>query len=220
MSVDLKEHFAKYNAIVAMIDGVFERVKSEFPKEVFCREKCSDCCYAIFDLTIIEALYLNHKFKEKFSGSEKFDLIQQATKTDRALYKLKKEAYKASREGKNEVDILARMAKERVRCPLLGPDNLCILYESRPITCRIYGIPTSSAGMSHICGRTNFKEGQPYPTINMDKIYTQLQLISAQMIAAIKSKNIKMHDMLIPVSMALITDFNDEYLGVSDNDNG
>jgi Fe-S-cluster containining protein len=217
MAVDLKDHFAKYKAIVSMIDGVFERIKTEYPKEVFCREKCSDCCYAIFDLTIIEALYLNHKFKDAFSGAEKYDLIQQATKTDRVLYKLKKDAYKESKEGKNEVDILARMARERVRCPLLGSDNLCMLYESRPITCRIYGVPTSSAGMSHICGRTNFKEGEAYPTINMDKIYTQLQLLSAQMIADIKSQNIKMHEMLIPVSMALITDFNDEYLGVSDN---
>jgi hypothetical protein len=41
-----------------------------------------------------------------------------------------------------------------------------------------------------------------------------LQLISAEMVKTIKSKNIRMHEMLIPVSMALITDFNEEYLGV------
>jgi hypothetical protein len=51
----------------------------------------------------------------------------------------------------------------------------------------------------------------------MDKIYTQLQLISAQLIKDIHSRNIKMHEMLIPVSMALITDFNEDYLGVPQN---
>lgn len=214
MPMDLTKHFAKYEAVVSIVDGIFNQVKSQYPKEVFCREKCSDCCYAIFDLTIIEALYLKHQFDQAFSGNEKYDLIQKAAKADRALHKLKRDAHREVQAGKNEVDVLARMARERIRCPLLGDDNLCLLYNSRPITCRIYGIPTSSSGMSHICGRTNFTEGEQYPTVNMDKIYTQLQLISAEMIADIKSSHIKMHEMLIPVSMALVTDFNDEYLGV------
>lgn len=214
MSIDFKKHFVKYEAVVSMIDKIFQRVKKEYPKEVFCREKCSDCCYALFDLTIIEAIYLNHKFNEKFSGEEKKKIIENATKTDRAIVKLKRDAYREFQKNKNEVDILAKMGRERMRCPLLGSDNLCMMYESRPITCRIYGIPTSSSGMSHICGRTNFEEGKKYPTLNMDKIYTELQLLSAELTESIKSKNIKMCEMLIPVSMALITDFNEEYLGV------
>ncbi len=214
MSIDFKKHFVKYEAVVSMIDKIFQRVKKEFPKEVFCREKCSDCCYALFDLTIIEAIYLNHKFNEKFSGEEKKKIIENASKTDRAIVKLKRDAYREFQKNKNEVDILAKMGRERIRCPLLGSDNLCMMYESRPITCRIYGIPTSSSGMSHICGRTNFEEGKKYPTLNMDKIYTELQLLSAELTESIKSKNIKMCEMLIPVSMALITDFNEEYLGV------
>ncbi len=214
MALDLKEHFVKYEAIVSMIDQIFKRVKEEYPKEVFCREKCSDCCYAIFDVTIIEALYINHKFNEKFNGTEKLSLIDKASKTDRVLAKLKRNIQKELKDGKNEVELLAKMGKERVRCPLLGENDLCILYDSRPITCRLYGIPTSSAGMSHICGRTNFKEGGKYPTVNTDKIYSQLQLISAEMIKAIESKNIRMHEMLIPISMALITNFSEEYLGV------
>ena len=214
MTMDLREHFIKYEAIVSMIDKIFERVKNEYPKEVFCREKCSDCCYALFDVTIIEALYINHKFKEKFSGAEKQTIIDKASKTDRVLAKLKRNIQKELEQGKNEVELLAKIGKERVRCPLLGENDLCILYDSRPITCRLYGIPTSSAGMSHICGRTNFKEGEKYPTVNTDKIYSQLQLISAEMVKAIKSKNIKMHEMLIPISMALITNFTEDYLGV------
>ena len=217
MSLDLKTHFVKYEALVHIVDGVFERVKKEFPKEVFCREKCSDCCYAIFDLTLIEALYLKHKFLETFSGKTKNDIIEIADKTDRALVKLKREAYKQVKNGIDQLEIVGQMSQERVRCPLLGADNLCALYEHRPITCRVYGIPTSTSGVSHICGRTNFIQGQPYPTLNMDKIYSQLQLLSAELIRDINSENIKMHEMLIPVSMALVTDFNENYLGVKKN---
>jgi len=214
MALDLKEHFVKYEALVHIVDGVFERVKKEYPKEVFCRKKCSDCCYAIFDLTLIEALYLNDKFLKKFSGMEKNSLIEIADKTDRVLVKMKRNAYREVKNGADQLEIVAKMSQERVRCPLLGKDDLCVMYEHRPITCRVYGIPTSTAGVSHICGRTNFKQGEPYPTLNMDKIYSQLQLLSVQLIKDINSEQIKMHEMLIPVSMAMITQFNEEYLGV------
>ncbi len=214
MALNLKEHFIKYEALVHMVDGVFERIKTEYPKEVFCKKKCSDCCYALFDLTLIEALYLNDKFLKKFSGKEKNSLIEIADKTDRVLVKIKRKAYKEGKEGADPLEIVAKMSKERVRCPLLGKDDLCVMYEHRPIPCRVYGIPTSTAGASHICGRTNFKQGEPYPTLNLDKIYSQLQLLSVQLIKDINSEQIKMHEMLIPVSMAMITPFNKEYLGV------
>jgi len=217
MALDLNEHFVKYEALVQMVDAVFERVKKEYPKEVFCREKCSDCCYAIFDLTLLEALYLKDKFLKKYTGKDRNDLLEIAGKTDRVLAKMKRAAYKQVKNGADELEIVGKMSQERVRCPLLGENNLCLLYEHRPITCRIYGIPTSTGGVSHICGRTNFKQGQAYPTLNMDKIYTQLQLLSAQLVKAINSSNIKMHEMLIPVSSVLLTEFNETYLGVKKN---
>ncbi len=214
MTLDLKKHFVKYEALVHIVDGIFDRVKKEYPKEVFCREKCSDCCYAIFDLTLIEALYINDKFLNTFSGKEKNTFIEIADKTDRVLVKMKRKAYKEVKNGADQLEIVGKMSQERVRCPLLGENNLCAMYEYRPLTCRVYGIPTSTAGASHICGRTNFNQGDPYPTLNMDKIYTQLQLLSMQLIKDINSKNIKMHELLIPLSMALLTQFNEEYLGV------
>ena len=145
---------------------------------------------------------------------DKEKLLQVADKTDRALVKMKRDAFKKVKDGGDELEVIGKMSQERVRCPLLGEDNLCVMYEHRPITCRVYGIPTSTAGKSHICGRTNFVQGNPYPTLNMDKIYTQLQLLSAQLVKDINSQNIKMHEMLIPVSMALVTDFTEDYLGV------
>ncbi len=212
--MDLKLHFEKYEALVSTVDAIFKKVKAEYPKEVFCREKCSDCCYAIFDIPLIEAVYLNHKFNETFSGIRKRELIDTAAKVDRSLFKMKREAHKDVQEGKDELAILAEMSMERVRCPLLGPDDLCLLYKFRPLTCRVYGIPTSTAGVSHICGRTNFTQGGKYPTVNMDSLYSRLQLISADMTSALKASNIKICEMLIPVSMALITDFDEAFFGI------
>jgi Fe-S-cluster containining protein len=151
---------------------------------------------------------------KNFSGKSKNDIFELAGKTDRVLVKMKRNAFKEVKKGGDELEIVAKMSQERIRCPLLGEDNLCVMYEHRPITCRVYGIPTSTAGVSHICGRTNFIQGKPYPTMNMDKIYGQLQLLSAQLIQDINSDKIKMHEILIPVSMTIITEFTEDYLGV------
>ena len=35
------------------------------------------------------------------------------------------------------------LGKQRVRCPLLTEKEECVLYEKRPIICRIYGVPFS-----------------------------------------------------------------------------
>ena len=218
MDLDLTPYFEKYEALVEKADSAFERVKDAYAECVACKEKCADCCYALFDLTLIEALYLNHKFNEKFKGSEKVELLEKANRADRRIHKLKRKAFKDFEAGKSEADILSEMAIERVRCPLLNEKELCDLYDHRPLTCRFYGIPTAIAGQGHTCGLSGFKEGEQYPTVNLDVVHNQLQQISAELIRDIKSRNVKLADLLVPLSMALIADYDDVYLGIGEEE--
>jgi Fe-S-cluster containining protein len=214
--MDFKPFFLKYESLVSVAETMFDKVQNEFSENVRCEPGCSDCCFALFDLTLIEAIYLNHHFNEKFSGVEKLDLIDRANRADRRTYKIKREAHKEFLDGASELDIIGRMSLERVRCALLNEDDMCDLYENRPITCRLYGIPTSSSGTSHTCGKSGFLEGNKYPTVNMDQVYKQLYQLSGELVSAAKSKNHKMGDMLVPVSMALLNDYNEALLGVKD----
>ncbi len=214
MNIDFTPFFEKYETLVKAADDAFKKVSSEFNDCVTCEIKCSDCCHAIFDLTLIEAIYLKNKFNEKFSGEEKARLIENADKIDRQLALLKKEAYKQSKDGVDEVEILGKISMERMRCPLLDDNDECILYENRPLTCRIYGIPTSTLGKSHICGKTGFEQGKPYPTLNMDNLYKRLYMISQELVVQIKSEFVQMADILVPVSFAITNDFTSDYLGV------
>ena len=216
MSVNLTAYFEKYEALVAQADGVFDRVKDAYSDCVKCEEKCADCCFALFDLTLIEALYIHHKFNEKYQGSEKAELLEKSNRADRRIYKIKRKAYNDLQAGKNEGEILAAMALERVRCPLLNEKELCDLYEYRPITCRCYGVPTAIGGAGHTCGKSGFKQGEKYPTVNLDAVYSQLQQISAELLRDIQSKNIKLADLLVPLSSAVILDFDDVFLGIAD----
>jgi Fe-S-cluster containining protein len=216
MDFDFTPYFERYEALVSKADGAFERVKKAYGECVKCEEKCADCCFALFDLTLIEALYINHKFNEKIKGSDKAELLEKANRADRKVHKLKRKAYNALQAGKSEDEILAELARERVRCPLLNEAELCDLYDNRPLTCRFYGIPTAIGGKGHTCGKSGFEKGQQYPTVNLDVVNSQLQQISAELIRDLKSRYLKLSDMLVPLSMALLTTYDDEYFGVAE----
>ena len=214
MELDFTLFFEKYEQVVNAADTAFERIKKEYPEQVRCEITCSDCCYAMFDLSLVEAVYLNHKFHQHFEGKQKQALLEEANHADRKAYQIKRQAHNYLHAGKNEVEIFSKIGAERIRCPLLSDDQNCKLYPYRPITCRLYGVPISIAGMSHTCGKTGFEEGKSYPTVYLEKIQQQLEQISRELVQSLETRYTGMAEMLVPLSMALLTVYDEEYLGM------
>ena len=212
--MDFSNAFSRYEALVDQVSQVFTKVSSEFSEEVKCKAGCDDCCHALFDLTFVEALYIKEKFDELYNGKARHEITERASTVDRGLAKMKKEAYKRHEAGTPDDAIIEAISKMRVRCPLLGEEGKCLMYEHRPIACRVYGIPTSAAGKGHTCGLSGFDEGKAYPTLNMDLVYNRLYKISGDLVREIDSRFTQMGSVLVPLSMALLTDYNEEYLGV------
>lgn len=210
---DFSEFFAKYEALAKNADDLFARIGEQFPDCMRCEIKCSDCCHAVFDLSLVEALYLNTMFHKHLSPKERSKILERADEADRKAYKMKKELFRASQSGVGTREILEKAATMRVRCPLLGEDDTCQLYDHRPITCRVYGCPTAIGGQGHTCGKTGFKAGEQYPTVNMDRMQDMLVELSLELTQSYPNKNRDLHTLFVPVSMALLTDYNDEYLG-------
>ena len=218
MSLDMTHFFSEYERLVAQIDTVFLKVATTHPQEVRCQQGCSDCCHALFDVPLIEAMYLNSKLSS-LSDSQKNEVLIEADKYDRKAQVLKKKAFKAVSENVSSQEVLAQVAVERLRCPLLGPMDQCLLYQYRPITCRLYGIPTEIGGKSHSCGLSGFAPGLPYPAVKLEKIQDMLVLLSQQLLETIGSKYDDFRTMLVPVSAALMTDFSEDFFGLaSDKD--
>ena len=216
MKIDFTPYFKKYEALVAQAETAFARVKEKYPDAVKCHKGCADCCHALFDLTLIEAIYINTRFHESFSGKTKADLIENASKIDRQTYKIKKQAFRASQQGKSEEEVVAEVGRKRIACPLLDKDSLCKMYAYRPIACRVYGIPQAIGGKGRTCALSGFVPGESYPTLNHDLIHDQLLAISSDLVAGMESRHIRMAEMLVPLSMALITDYDDAYLGIGE----
>jgi len=214
MDIEFEPHFKKYEALIRAVEDAFACVKSEYGEQVKCRIGCADCCHALFDITLIEAVYIHHHFTKLMDEAKTAELIEKANSADRKIYRIKRNAFKASKGGVEDDKILEDIAKERVRCPLLNSQDQCDLYDYRPITCRLYGIPTAIKGKGHTCGISGFQAGTSYPTINMDVLHQKLYEMSVMLIHGIRSKHIKMADMLVPVSMALLAAFDEEYLAI------
>jgi len=212
--MNLEPFFKKYEDLLKMADNLFQQVAEKYPQEVRCKQGCSDCCYALFDLTLVEALYIKHHFDRCFDGVAREKRLDIANRIDRQLYKIKRKAYKELESGRSEEEILNELSEIKVRCPLLNEQDRCEMYAHRPITCRFYGIPTSIAGKGHTCGLSGFVEGEAYPTVKLEIIQKKLYDLSAEIVQEITSRYARMGEMLVPLSMALLTEYDEEYLGV------
>lgn len=214
VALDLSPFFKRYEALVAEVDAIFRRVEAAHPDCVKCGPGCSDCCHALFDLGLVEALYLNQVFNETFSGQERSTVLTRADEADREGFRIRREAFKLSRDGASTAEIMDFIGRERVRCPLLDGEDRCVLYEHRPVTCRLYGIPTAVNGKAHSCAKTGFEAGGKYPTVQIEKIQDRLAMLASELTASIRTRLTELHRTFVPVSMALMTTFDEEYLGV------
>ncbi len=212
---DLTPLFERYETLCREADALFAHVRAQHADCVACAPGCSGCCHALFDLPLIEAVYLNHAFFRAFpSGAQRSALLDAADAADRAVHKIKRRAFKDWQGGREENVIMTDLARERVRCPLLGENERCLLYDARPLTCRVYGIPLNIGGKGFICGKSGFTSGGNYPAVNLDVLRARLAELSLDLARHTQSGYAEIHTLLVPVSMALLTEYNAGYFGV------
>lgn len=213
MLPDLSDIFRNYELLEAQASAVFDRVAGQYPDCVACHAGCDDCCHAVFDLSLVEAMHLNKKFLEKFPhGLKRSQIMDRASVIDRKLALAKRDLYQAEKGGESAADIMRRASAMRSPCPLLE-DGKCLMYDERPITCRLYGIPLAIGGKAHVCGLSRFDPGGSYPTARLEKFQQRLEELSAAIAEAVNSE-FDLHDVYVPLSMALLTKYDEKYLGV------
>ncbi len=166
------------NELRARCDAVFKKVASEHSQAVACQTGCDDCCHALFDLAPVEALALAVAF-QKLPRQERREALRRAEKAARIYDEAARQVLAASPEERLEL-----LSQARVPCPLLSKGR-CILYEERPATCRLYGIPVAIQGSARTCHRARFKEGQTYPTVDWQQVNLQLDQLSAAAVSLV-----------------------------------
>jgi len=217
IDADFSDIFAEYEALRAEVDALFTRVKAACPGEVRCELACADCCHAPFDISLVEAMYLNQRFNSLHpKGDERFRLTEAANRSDREHYRLKHKAWKAHKAGIADERIIEDFARERIRCALLSENNSCEMYDARPVTCRLYGAPLNIGGSLKVCGKSGFQPGGKYPAVNIATLQERLFDLSRRIVERAGGKYDYLAEMLVPVSMAMLSNYDEEFFGLKD----
>ena len=190
-------HYA-YLSLVAAADAAFAGVRADHAAAVRCSPGCSDCCHAVFGLFPIEAAFLKERF-DALPRRERRAALERGHKADRdlALLQEKRSAGADPRTAGNDLAI------GRVRCPLLAGDGRCILYSYRPVTCRVYGIPTLVQGRVRVCGQSGFTRGETYPVFSLDAAYARLHSLSRELVANMGGPALAKASLLFAVSRVI-----------------
>jgi Fe-S-cluster containining protein len=176
--MDFSYLFEPYDRQVSLADKSFERISGEYPDCMACKPGCADCCHAVFGLFLVEAVFLKNDF-DQLGEKEKADALKRGLAAEKDLKTLER----TLEEFKDDPRMSAyAMAKTRIRCPLLDDDNACILYPYRPITCRVYGIPTMVQGIPRICGTSGFQKDEAYPFFNVNGVQKELLQLSKDLL--------------------------------------
>lgn len=194
--------FSRYENIVKKADYLFKAIQEKYPLSVRCHIHCCDCCYAIFGLFPIEAAYINYHFN-RLDRKIKREVLRKAEKAEAEILKARDKLKQAFNE-RPEMQVYG-LGKQKIRCPFLTDKDECILYEKRPIICRIYGVPYSlndgKKDISYVCGISGFEANTSYQTVKLDKLYNELVKLSREFMANGGAPITKLHraNLMLPL---------------------
>lgn len=141
--------------LIQVVDSALAEAKLKSGEWLVCRPGCTQCCIGVFAINQLDAARLRHGLAELQSRAPE----RAAAVRERArdfVNRLAKDF-----PGDPETGVLGKNEEARRRfqdfandepCPALDPQTgLCELYESRPMTCRVFGPPVRSEDGLGIC---------------------------------------------------------------------
>lgn len=197
--------FESYELLADRAGAAFQEMQKQYGACMKCEPHCSDCCHAVFGLFLMEAAYLKEHF-DRLADEEKRAALSRCKEAEKSLERLQNMLQ--DHEGDPQIQA-SIMSRERIPCPLLNEHQECILYSHRPITCRVYGIPTKIQGKARVCWKTEFKKDKRYPIFDLDGVYRDLYVLSAELLKTVGRDDPETSSLLISVSKAITTPLED-----------
>jgi len=155
--------------LLKKVDTWFAGVLERHPAKMQCKRGCFDCCLGIFDISIADAALLKE-------GLGKLDPAVRAGIEERSrvqLARLPQVGGAATLEefDDDEIDAMSD-AIGTERCVCLGEGGECLVYEQRPMVCRLNGAPIVDVSGRVVHGEGCFKNS--VTTREVPRIDTEL----------------------------------------------
>lgn len=133
----------EYGRLLQRVDHWFARCSAgQPPAAIRCADGCSDCCRGLFDITLLDAALLKRGFDLLPAATKKAVLarVQDRLAVIRAVWPDFTTPYILNyRPDEEWEDVMPE--EDETPCPLLDGNGRCLVYGSRPMTCRLHGIP-------------------------------------------------------------------------------
>lgn len=141
--------------LVQIVDAALADAARRSGEWLACRPGCTQCCVGVFAINQLDALRLRRALAQLKRKDPKraAAIVQRARESCARLHdefpgNQKTGILDEDEESAQEFDGFANNEP----CPVLDPaTGLCELYESRPMTCRVFGPPVRSEGGLGVC---------------------------------------------------------------------
>ena len=138
----MEQLLERYGTLLGEVDVWFQRCHDLYPAHIACHNGCSACCRGLFDVTLLDALYLKRGF-DRLPEAQKTVISAGAGQRLHQLSRINP-AFGApwllNSIPEEEWDELMP-EEDETPCLLLSPTGGCLAYDHRPMTCRLNGIP-------------------------------------------------------------------------------
>jgi len=153
----MRQHFPASGdrALIQIVDGALADVTARSGEWLACRPGCTQCCMGAFRINQLDALRLRRGLADlKTQAPERAEAVRARARD--AVTRLSPSfpgdpATGVLDEG-DAADLLFSDFANEEPCPVLDPaTGNCELYESRPMTCRVFGPPVRSEDGLGVC---------------------------------------------------------------------
>jgi Fe-S-cluster containining protein len=141
--------------LIQIVDAALADATQRSGKWLACSPGCTQCCIGAFPINQLDALRLQRGLADLAKREpERAARIRQRARESVTLLAPEFPGDPVSgvlHEGKEAERLFADFANDEP-CPVLDPKTgLCELYESRPMTCRVFGPPVRSEDGLGVC---------------------------------------------------------------------
>lgn len=130
-----------YRQLLDEVDTWFTTCLQAGGSTLACRGGCSACCRGLFDITLLDAWQL----KAAFAALPADIQVQVLMRCQPRLAELCKRWPELSSpyllNALPEEEWTCMPEEDQTPCPLLDEKGYCLVYASRPLTCRLHGLP-------------------------------------------------------------------------------
>jgi len=204
----------RYESLLGEVDGWFQACLSQYPEMITCHQGCSAYCRGLFDITLLDALCLKR-------GMDRLPVPTQQAVQLQAVARLVELSARWPEYSRpwtlNHIpeEVWDEMMPEddEIPCPLLSTGGVCLVYDQRPMTCRLNGIPlvdTSGEVLFDEWCTLNFRDCDPLESEGLrhsfNELFTQELLLFRELTRRLFGASVNELDTIIPAAVFLDAD--------------